>query len=57
MVAIRQRREQKVKEANENSSPSLTPSQRIGKEADEVITFEHILQFPDRLSPPSIPLY
>ena len=42
MVAIRQRREYKVKEANANSSPSLPPSQRTGKEADEIISFEHI---------------
>ena len=36
------KRSKRVKEANGSGIPSLTPSQHLGKEAEEVITFEHI---------------
>ena len=39
---IRKNREQKIEEANAESFPSLTPSQRLGKQGNEIITFEHI---------------
>ena len=42
MDNVKLNRLKKFKEANGSGIPSLTPSQHLGKEAEEVITFEHI---------------
>ena len=42
MKKVRQSRENKVKDANTDSFSTLTPSKRLGKETDKIISFEHI---------------
>jgi len=42
MEKVRQSRENKVKDTNTDSFPNLTPSKRLGKETDKIISFEHI---------------
>ena len=39
---IKLKRARRVIEANKNLEPSLTPSQKTGNEADNVLSFEHI---------------
>ena len=39
---IKLKRGRRVIEANKNSAPSLLPSQRLGKEAENILSFEHI---------------
>lgn len=36
------KRTARVKKANQGTHPSLTPAQRLGREAENVITFEHV---------------
>ena len=39
---VKKTRNARVLEANVNSTPSLTPSQRVGEGAQDIISFEHI---------------
>ena len=40
--AARNKRNTRVQTANKGSDPSLTPTQRLGREAENMITFERI---------------
>lgn len=42
LIQIRRKRAARIEEANEDSTPTRTPRQRLGKRTEDVIFFKHI---------------
>ena len=42
LIQIRKHQEDRIKEANRNRVPSRTLSQRVGKDAYDIISFKHV---------------